>query len=64
MKTAAVLTATGAAALLAAGSALAHPGHGIAQLGHLLTEPDHLTAILLPLVIGLGWLLWRYFTRR
>ena len=50
--------------LLPVEQALAHPGHGIAQLGHLLTEPDHLTAILLPLVIGLGWLLWRYFTRR
>lgn len=50
--------------LLPAERTLAHPGHGAADLVHLLTEPDHLAAILLPLVIGLAWLLRRYFKRR
>ena len=51
--------------LAAAAPVLAHPGqHAAAELLHLLTEPDHLAAILLPLVIGLALLLRRYFRRR
>jgi hydrogenase/urease accessory protein HupE len=51
--------------LAAAAPALAHPGqHAAAELLHLLTEPDHLAAILLPLVIGLVLLLRRYFRPR
>jgi len=49
--------------LLLAGAARAHPGHGAAELIHLLTEPDHLAALLLPLVIGLAWLLRRRLKR-
>ena len=46
------------------GQAAAHPGHAAMDLVHLLTEPDHLAALLLPLVIGLGWLLRHYVLRK
>jgi hydrogenase/urease accessory protein HupE len=51
-------------ALLAAETALAHPQHGAggwisADLWHLLSEPDHLAAILLPLVIAGAIVLYR-----
>jgi hydrogenase/urease accessory protein HupE len=47
--------------LLFAGEALAHPDHGSggwlsATLSHLLSEPDHLAAILAPLLVGVAWL--------
>jgi hypothetical protein len=51
--------------LAAAAPVLAHPGqHAAADLLHLLTEPDHLAALLLPLAIGLAWLLRKRLRRR
>jgi hypothetical protein len=55
--------------LLLSGEALAHPGHGAggwlsATLSHLLGEPDHLTLILFPLVLGVAWLLRRALRAR
>jgi hydrogenase/urease accessory protein HupE len=49
---------------LATDAALAHPGHGAggwlsAAWSHLLSEPDHLAAILMPLLAGLAYLAWR-----
>lgn len=56
-------------ALLWTGAAIAHPGHGpggwlSASLQHLLNEPDHLAALLTPLVAGVGLLAWRLVRRR
>jgi hydrogenase/urease accessory protein HupE len=56
-------------ALLWTGAALAHPGHGSggwlsASLQHLLSEPDHLAALLGPLVAGVGVVAWRLARRR
>jgi len=55
--------------LLAADSALAHPEHGAggwlsANISHLLSEPDHLALILLPLIVGAGWLAKRAMDSR
>jgi hypothetical protein len=51
------------AAALAPGLALAHPDHprGIlsAAWEHLLSEPDHLAAILAPVLAALGYVAWR-----
>ena len=49
--------------MLLPGQAAAHPGHAAMDLVHLLTEPDHLAALLLPLVIGRVWLWRRYLLR-
>ena len=54
--------------VLYAGGALAHPNHGAggwlsAELLHLLSEPDHLAAILAPLILGLAWIAWRLIRR-
>ena len=48
---------------LAPGLALAHPHHQGgsalgASLAHLLSEPDHLAALLLPVVVAAIWI-WR-----
>ena len=55
--------------VLYAGGALAHPNHGAggwlsAELLHLMSEPDHLAAILAPLVIGLAWIARHAIKRR
>ena len=51
------------AAAFAPGLALAHPGHPGGMLSaaweHLLSEPDHLVAILAPVLAALGYLAWR-----
>lgn len=58
--------AAAAAALLAAGSAMAHPGHGRIALDtlqrtvlHYLTEPEHVATIALTLVLVAGVVIWR-----
>lgn len=53
--------------VLAPGLALAHPQHEGgsalgASLAHLLSEPDHLAALLLPVLVAAIWL-WRSRTR-
>jgi hydrogenase/urease accessory protein HupE len=54
--------------IAAAGTAHAHPEHGAAGwlsagLSHLLSEPDHLAAILLPLVVAGALIGWKRLAR-
>jgi hypothetical protein len=44
------------AGLVLSAPALAHPGHGWM---HLVSEPDHVAALLAPLVVAIAWLIWR-----